>query len=174
MNTEGRLTGRAAKPVKDGKMNIKPLNDYVLLEVFEPLDANPKGLVAKGTVICVGPLAGANDLQVDDEVIYLRRGSGGKIWIGSSDLNLWMVRENDIMARVFREHKDDEPAEVNKEIRFERDEFIDISNRAARMADIEGINPSWRLAFQALDLAADHLDAMMVRAEEGGEWIMDN
>lgn len=90
-------------------MNIEPLNDYVLLEAFdEPLDANPKGLVAKGTVLCVGPLAGANDLQVDDEVIWLRRLSGPSIWIGSSDLNLWMVRENEIMARVFRAHKDDE------------------------------------------------------------------
>lgn len=147
-------------------MNIEPLNDYVLLEAFdEPLDANPKGLVAKGTVICVGPLAGANDLQVEDEVICLRHGSGAAIWIGSSDLNLWMVRENEIMARGFRAHKDDEPAKVKKETLFERDELIDISNRAARMADIEDLNPSWRLAFQALNLAADHLDAMMVRAE---------
>lgn len=146
-------------------MDIKPLNDYVLLEVFEPLDTSPKGLVSKGTVIRVGPLAEAIGLKVDDEVICFRRGSGEAIWIGNSDLDLWAVRVNDIIAKVFRAHKDDEPAEVNKEIRFERDELIDISNRAARMADIKDLNPSWRLAFQALALAADHLDAMMVRVE---------
>lgn len=156
-------------------MNINPLNDYVLLEVFEPLDTSPKRLVTKGTVISVGPLAVANYLQVGDEVIYLQGGSRAAIWIGSGGLNLWMVRENDIMARVFRAHKDDEPAEINKKTRFERDELIDISDRAARMADGEGINPSWRLAFQSLALAANYLDAMIAMTEVvGGKWIINN
>jgi hypothetical protein len=47
---------------------------------------------------------------------------------------------------------------------FARDELTEISNRAKQFAEIKGLNPFWKYAYQNLAVAADHLDAMIARS----------
>ncbi len=48
---------------------------------------------------------------------------------------------------------------------FTRNELTDLSERAKQYAEIRGLNPFWKYAYQALAVAADHLDAMFARSE---------
>lgn len=46
---------------------------------------------------------------------------------------------------------------------FTREELVDIKNRAQRMSTCRELSPHWRRAYEALALAADHMDAMEAR-----------
>ena len=48
---------------------------------------------------------------------------------------------------------------------FNRDELIEMRDKAEDLATEEHLNETWRRAYLALADAADHLDAMWARAE---------
>lgn len=49
---------------------------------------------------------------------------------------------------------------------FERDELIQIREKAEKEAIVEGLNKGWARAYLRLADAADHLDAMIARCTE--------
>jgi len=57
---------------------------------------------------------------------------------------------------------------------FNREKLQEIRREAYRSCGVEGLNPSWKRAYERLADAADHLDAMVARTEALGisleEW----
>lgn len=49
---------------------------------------------------------------------------------------------------------------------FEREELIELRERAQDEAKVEGLNPDWQRAYLRFADAADHLDAMRARTSD--------
>lgn len=95
------------------KVNIRPLDDRVVVEPLEAEETTAGGIVLpdsaqekpqRGTVIAIGPgrlldngQRGELSVQVGDEVIYGKYG-GTDIEVNGEDVKI--LRESDILAKV--------------------------------------------------------------------------